>query len=83
MKVSSLLSILSPSVAAQADWHSTEPWVVYGMKVVAVLCFSLFFMSFLPVSGAVVTTGTVTIEGDYQAVQHLEGGIVSDRKSVV
>ncbi len=77
MKVSSLLKVFSPPAAAQSDWHSTEPWVAYGMKVVAVLCLSLFLMSFLPVSGAVVTTGTVTIEGDYQAVQHLEGGIVS------
>ena len=62
MKISALLSVFSPPAAGVEDWHSTEPWVVYGMRVVGALCLSLFIMSFLPVSGAVVTTGTVTVE---------------------
>jgi HlyD family secretion protein len=67
----------SPAVQA-SDWHATEPWVRFGMRTVVYLCGGLLLASLLlSVSGAVVTSGTVSVEGEYQSVQHLEGGIVS------
>lgn len=62
--------------AAAVDWHSTEPWIAFGMKVVVFLCAAIAVASFLPINGAVVASGTVSVEGEYKAVQHLEGGIV-------
>jgi HlyD family secretion protein len=67
----------SPAAAA-TDWHATEPWVRFGMHTVIYLCGGLLLASLLlSVSGAVVTSGTVSVEGEYQSVQHLEGGIVA------
>lgn len=64
--------------AVVTDWHATEPWVRYGMRTVVYLCGGLLVGSMLfSVSGAVVTSGIVAVEGDYKTVQHLEGGIVS------
>ena len=77
MKLTSLLKTFSPAALDSADWHATEPWVKYGMRVVLLLFAGLAVTSFIPISGAVVTTGTVSVEGDYKTVQHLEGGIVS------
>ncbi|HPG89151.1 MAG TPA: HlyD family type I secretion periplasmic adaptor subunit [Hyphomicrobium sp.] len=66
----------TPSV--NTDWHATEPWVRYGMRTVVYLCGGLLIGSMLfSISGAVVTSGTVGVEGEYKTVQHLEGGIVS------
>lgn len=77
MKLSSLLDA-APTADAATDWHATEPWVRYGMRTVVYLCGGLLIASMLfSVSGAVVSGGTVAIEGDYKTVQHLEGGIVS------
>lgn len=76
MKLTSFVKSLMPA-AAEGDWHATDPWVDYGMRVVVVFCGGLLLVSLAPISGAVVTSGTVIIEGDYKAVQHLEGGIVS------
>lgn len=68
----------TPAPDAATDWHATEPWVRYGMRTVTYLCGGLLAASILfSVSGAVVTGGTVSVEGDYKTVQHLEGGIVS------
>ena len=76
-----LLSFLNPAATpspASTDWHATEPWVRYGMRTVTQLCGGLLLGSILfSVSGAVVASGTVSVEGDYKTVQHLEGGIVS------
>ena len=77
MKLSSLLDA-APTADAGTDWHATEPWVRYGMRTVVYLCGGLLIASMVfSVSGAVVSGGTVAIEGDYKTVQHLEGGIVS------
>lgn len=77
MNLSSYLNP-APALDATTDWHATEPWVRYGMRTVVYLCGGLLIASMLfSVSGAVVTGGTVAIEGDYKTVQHLEGGIVS------
>lgn len=62
---------------AAPDWHATEPWVAYGMKVVLLLFVGLALAALLPINGAVVANGTVSVEGEYKAIQHLEGGIVS------
>ena len=79
MKIlSNMKSLMSPAVMSN-DWHATEPWVRFGNRVVVVyLCGGLLLASVLfSISGAVVTSGTVAVEGDYQSVQHLEGGIIS------
>lgn len=79
MAFPALPRILSPIRAdAAADWHSTEPWVSFGMKVVALLFIALGVAALLPINGAVVSSGTVSIEGEYKSVQHLEGGIVAE-----
>ena len=78
MKVLSLFNAIRTPSATDNDWHATEPWVRYGMHTVIYLCGGLMAGSMLfSVSGAVVTSGTVAVEGDYKSVQHLEGGIVS------
>ena len=77
MKLTSLFKTFSPADIDSPDWHATEPWVKYGMRVVLLLGAGLAATSFIPISGAVVTTGTVSVEGDYKSVQHLEGGIVA------
>jgi len=79
MALSKLVQLLGRDAqAAAADWHATEPWVRWGMKVVVLLCGGLLLVSLLPINGAVVAGGTVSVEGEYKAVQHLEGGIVSE-----
>ena len=77
MKLLPLTKSFSPSAVANTDWHSTDPWVTFGMRVVKLLFVGAVVLSVIPISGAVVSTGTVTVEGDYKSVQHLEGGIVS------
>jgi HlyD family secretion protein len=78
MKLLSLLPAVRAPATRDTDWHATEPWVRYGMHTVMYLCGGLLIGSMLfSVSGAVVTGGTVAVEGDYKSVQHLEGGIVS------
>ncbi len=63
--------------AADALWTATEPWIgsgkklMFGLMALSVLC------SFISISGAVVTNGTVSVESNYKTVQHLDGGIVS------
>lgn len=77
MKVLSFLGAATAPAGINGDWHSTEPWVRFGMRTVTYLCGGLLAGSLLfSVSGAVVTPGTVAVEGEYKAVQHLEGGIV-------
>lgn len=77
IKLTSLLNA-APVPETATDWHATEPWVRYGMRTVIYLCGGLLIASILfSISGAVVTAGTVSVEGDYKTVQHLEGGIVS------
>lgn len=79
MALPALPRIFSPMRSdAAADWHSTEPWVSFGMKVVAFLFIALAVAAMLPINGAVVSSGKVSLEGEYKSVQHLEGGIVAD-----
>lgn len=61
-----------------SDWHMTDPWVRFGNRTVYWMFGGLIVASMLfSVSGAVVATGTVSVEGEYKTVQHLEGGIVA------
>ena len=72
-----LTSLLNPKVP-DAQWHATEPWIRLGMRATVLLIggFALFAMV-VSISGAVVAPGTVTVEGNYKSIQHLDGGIVA------
>jgi HlyD family secretion protein len=77
MKLLSFFNAASTPTDVASDWHATEPWVRFGMRTVTYLCGGLLLSAMLfSVSGAVVTGGTVSVEGEYKTVQHLEGGIV-------
>lgn len=66
------------SGGAASDWHETGPWVRLGTQVSIWLVGGMFLASILlSISGAVVATGTVTVEGNYKSIQHLDGGIVA------
>ncbi len=45
--------------------------------VLAAAAAVLVILSFISISGAVVTSGTVSVESNYKTIQHLDGGIVS------
>jgi membrane fusion protein, type I secretion system len=62
-------------VTAEA-WAQTEPWIAYGKLVLGVLGLAGLLFSFVTISGAVVTQGTVSVENATKTVQHLDGGIV-------
>ncbi len=67
----------SPLEEENVTWHATEPWTKFGMHVVIWLFGGfVLFTSFVSIAGAIVATGTVTVESRYQAVQHRDGGIV-------
>lgn len=59
------------------DWTHSSAWVRLGMRSVVVLVFGLAgFGMLVSINGAVVTSGTVTVESNYKTIQHLDGGIV-------
>ncbi len=62
----------------EADWQTSEPWVRLGTRA-AVFMFGgvVLVAAVISITGAVVAPGTVTVEGNYKSVQHLDGGIVS------
>lgn len=78
MAMKNVLAALGGQSGDAADWYSTDPWISFGLKVVVYLCGGMLALSFLPISGAVVSSGQVSVEGEYKAVQHLEGGIVAE-----
>lgn len=66
------------NAASASAWHATERWITIGNRTVYWLLGGLIaFTSIFTISGAVVATGTVTVESNYKSVQHLDGGIVS------
>lgn len=75
-KPAALTAMQAPPVSL--DWQATEPWVrlgirtLWGMVIGLVLSATVF-----SISGAVVASGTVTVESNYKSIQHLDGGIVS------
>lgn len=55
----------------------TGPWIVLGLAVI----FTVFgggglWATYASISGAIVASGTITVESKVKIVQHLEGGIV-------
>ena len=67
-----------PARAPAGDWTSTDPWVRFGNRTVFLLLGGMLtFMALISISGAVVASGSVGVEGNYKTVQHLDGGIVS------
>lgn len=76
--MSRMIALLDPTGAPNGDWLATEPWMrlgrrtLWAMSVVLVLSATV-----ISISGAVVATGSVTVESSYKSVQHLDGGIVS------
>ncbi|MGE0766205.1 MAG: HlyD family type I secretion periplasmic adaptor subunit [Hyphomicrobiaceae bacterium] len=61
----------------RTDVYATGPWVRTGNRVLLGLVGGLAVFSLVSISGAVVATGVVNVESNYQTVQHLDGGIVS------
>lgn len=60
------------------QWQSSDPWVKLGMRSCTWLFGGLVaFAAIVSITGAVVATGTVTVDGNYKTIQHLDGGIVS------
>lgn len=49
-----------------------------ALALVILLAVGVGWASNAPLSGAVVTSGIVEIEGDLKTIQHLEGGIISE-----
>jgi HlyD family secretion protein len=65
-----------PSHMKRSD--STRYWIIAGCLAVFGLFGGLALWSTLvTISGAVVASGTVTVESNYKTVQHLDGGIVA------
>ena len=77
-KVSGAKRQQDAAAVAVADWHATDKWIAIGNRTVFWLLGGLFAAAALiSISGAVVATGTVTVESNYKSVQHLDGGIVA------
>ena len=63
---------------AAADWYATDRWIRIGNRTVYGLFGGLIIAgALITISGAVIASGTVTVESNYKSVQHLDGGIVS------
>jgi HlyD family secretion protein len=68
----------APNLAALLDdWQTSEPWIRAGKRLCIALCAVMVLFSLVSISGAVVATGTVSVESNYKTIQHLDGGIVS------
>jgi HlyD family secretion protein len=61
-----------------SEWHATDPWIKLGMRVAIWLVGGMFLVSLVfSISGAVVASGSVTVDGSYKSIQHLDGGIIA------
>ena len=61
-----------------SDFTSSTAWVRLGMRSMLVIVVGLLgFGMFVSINGAIVTSGTVTVENNNKTVQHLDGGIVA------
>jgi HlyD family secretion protein len=60
------------------QWQASDPWVTLGLRA-AIFMFGgvVFFAMIVSITGAVLAPGTVTVEGNYKTIQHLDGGIVA------
>jgi len=67
-----------PALPEPGGEHATDRWIRIGNHTVFwLLGGTIAFTALVSISGAVVATGTVTVENNYKSVQHLDGGIVS------
>ena len=75
---SKLAPVASP-IAPPVDlgWTSTEPWIGTGRTLMYGLLACAIAAGFISISGAVVASGTVSVENSYKTIQHLDGGLVS------
>jgi HlyD family secretion protein len=72
------LPAVPPALPQSGDaWAASDPWIARGRRVLWALIAVFALFGLIGISGAVVATGTVSVEGNYKTVQHLEGGIVS------
>jgi HlyD family secretion protein len=73
------LAMATPAALPAGDsvWMSTEPLIGAGRKLMLGLALVALLTSFISISGAVVTSGTVSVESNYKTLQHLEGGLVA------
>jgi HlyD family secretion protein len=68
----------TPALPAPGEsWAASDPWIAHGRRVLWVLLAVFVIFGLISINGAVVTTGTVGVEGNYKTIQHLDGGIVS------
>ncbi len=67
----------TPALPPTLDvWHSTAPWIRSSKMALGIASAVLLAFSLISISGAVVTSGTVSVENNYKTIQHLDGGIV-------
>lgn len=67
----------SPAIAADRS-HESEPWVRLGMRLVVWLVGGMALLAaIVSIAAAVVAVGIVSVDGNYQTVQHPQGGIVA------
>lgn len=65
--------------APQRADDGARRYIILGVSVIAVLFGGLTLWSvFAPIQAAVIATGTVQVESQRKAIQHLEGGIVRE-----
>ncbi len=72
-------SVGGPNVeTGQTLSADAAPWIRLGMRTVLGLIAGLIiFGGIVSINGAVVATGTVTVENNYKTVQHPDGGLVT------
>ncbi|MCB1510609.1 MAG: HlyD family type I secretion periplasmic adaptor subunit [Hyphomicrobiaceae bacterium] len=76
MKLAKLFDV-APRSDSTEPWHSTTPWVRLGMRVcIGLVIGVVVFGVLVSINGAVVATGTVTVEHNYKVIQHLDGGVI-------
>ena len=68
----------TPTLPPSLDvWHSTAPWIRSSKMALGIASAILLAFSLISISGAVVASGTVSVESNYKTIQHLDGGIVA------
>ena len=70
-------SVSIPAPAEPAGWYSPDPWIRFGSRTLIALIGASFVLSAVfTISGAIIASGRVTIEGAYQTIQSADGGII-------
>jgi HlyD family secretion protein len=70
--------LATTGAAPRADWDRSDAWVTFGQRLLVLVgALMIALGSMVSINGAVVSSGTVNVEGNYQTVQHFDGGIIS------